>query len=193
MRRFYVPFFNTGGTDDAVFEIRTTGDPVAVANAIRATVKRAYPSFPTVGIRIISQVAERQLNGDLLLAKLSGFFSTLAAVLACTGIYGLMSYSVARRTREVGIRMALGAQRSNVLWLILRETFSLALIGVVIGVPAAVGASKLLSSLLFGLGLADGPVLASAAVLMLVVAAFAGYWPARRATKVDPMVALRAE
>jgi ABC-type antimicrobial peptide transport system permease subunit len=141
----------------------------------------------------LSQVADRQLNPDLLLARLSGFFSTLAAVLACTGIYGLMSYSVARRTREVGIRMALGAQRGSVLWLILRETFSLALIGVVIGVPAAMGAGRLLSSLLFGLGLADGPVMAAAAALMLAVAAFAGYWPARRATKVDPMIALRVE
>ena len=193
MRRFYVPFFNTGGGDDAVFEIRSVGDPVAVADAIRATVKRAYPSFPTVGVGIISQVAERRLNPDLLLAKLSGFFSTLAAVLACTGIYGLMSYSVARRTREVGIRMALGAQRGNVLWLILRETCLLAFIGIAVGIPAAIGAGKLLGSLVFGLGFADGPVLAAAALLMLAAAAAAGYLPARRATKVDPMIALRIE
>jgi len=189
VRRFYTPF----SSGDAVFEVRSIGDPSAIANAIRATVKRAAPSLPTVGVGIISQVADRQLSPDLSLAKLSGLFSILAAILASTGIYGLTSYSVARRTREVGIRMALGAQRGAVLWLILRETFLLSLAGVLIGVPIAIGASRLLSNLLFGLGLADGAVLMAAVALMILVAAAAGYLPARRATKVDPMIALRME
>jgi len=193
VRRLYVPFFGTFEPTDAAFEIRTSGDPTAVVDAIRATVGKAAPSLPTIGVRIISQIADRQLNPDLILARLSGFFSILAAVLASTGIYGLMSYAVARRTREVGIRMALGAQRGNVLWLILSDTVLLALIGVLIGIPASIGAGKLLSSLLFGLGAADVPVLAAAAALMVAVAAAAGYLPARRATKVDPMVALRSE
>jgi predicted permease len=194
VRRFYTPFFGALSTaNDAAFEIRSTGDPAAIADTIRATVKKVAPSLPTVGVRIINQVADRQLQPDLNLAKLSGFFSILAMVLASTGIYSLMSYLVARRTREVGIRMALGAQRGDVLRLVMSDTILLAMIGVLIGIAAAIGTSKLISSLLFGLGFADLPVMAGAALLMLVVAALAGYLPARRATNVDPTIALRTE
>jgi ABC-type antimicrobial peptide transport system permease subunit len=130
---------------------------------------------------------------DRLMAMLSAFFGVLAALLAAIGLYGVISYGVAGRTKEIGIRMALGAKRQSVLWLILREALLLVLIGVAIGLPAVFAATRLVSSLLFGLKPADPVSLSVAVLLMIVVAALAGYIPARRATKVDPMVALRYE
>jgi ABC-type antimicrobial peptide transport system permease subunit len=117
----------------------------------------------------------------------------LALLLACIGLYGIMSYAVVRRTNEIGIRMALGAQRGNVLWLVLKETFSLIIIGVTIGLCAALGTTRLISSMLFGLTATDPVTIAVAIFLLVAVAAFAGYLPARRASRVDPMVALRYE
>ena len=130
---------------------------------------------------------------ERLIATLSGFFGLLALLLACVGLYGILAYGVASRTNEIGLRMALGAQRRDVLWLILREALLLVLIGVAVGLPAVMAATRLVSSLLFGLTPADPTSIGAAAILMFAVAAGAGYFPARRATKVDPMVALRYE
>jgi len=139
-----------------------------------------------------TQIWESLLR-ERLMATLSTFFGLLAALLAAIGLYGVISYGVAGRTKEIGIRMALGAERRAVLWLILREALLLVSVGVAVGLPAVLAATRLVSSLLFGLKPADPVSLALAVVLMFVVAAFAGYIPARRATKVDPMVALRYE
>ena len=127
------------------------------------------------------------------MATLAGFFGFLALLLACVGLYGILAYGVASRTNEIGLRMALGAQRRAVLWLILHEAFLLVLIGVGVGLPTVLAATRLVSSLLFGLTPADPTSIGAAVVLMFAVAAGAGYFPARRATKVDPMVALRYE
>jgi ABC-type antimicrobial peptide transport system permease subunit len=124
---------------------------------------------------------------------LSGFFATLALLLASIGLYGLMSYAVTRRTREIGIRVALGAQRENVLWIVLRETLALAIIGLAIGIPCAIAACRLISSMLFGLSPSDLPTITAVSVLLLLVALFAGYLPARRASSIDPLVALRSD
>ena len=130
---------------------------------------------------------------DRLMATLSGFFGLLALLLASIGLYGILSYGVASRTKEIGIRMALGARSREVLSLILREALLLVLVGVALGLPVVFGSTRFASTLLFGLTPTDPLSLAGAAMLLFAVALVAGYIPARRATKVDPLVALRYE
>jgi len=130
---------------------------------------------------------------ERLMATLSGFFGLLALLLASIGLYGLLSYGVASRTREIGIRMALGAGRRTVLSLILREAVFLVLIGLVVGVPVVLYVSRFASTLLFELSPTDPVSLAVAGTILMLVALVAGYVPARRATKVDPLIALRDE
>ena len=133
------------------------------------------------------------LSSDHMITQLSGAFGVLAIILVCIGLYGIMAYAVSGRTNEIGIRMALGAQRKHVLWMILRESLLLVCIGVIIGVPVIFAAGKWIASLLFSVKPADPLTLALASLLMFVVGFLACYIPARRAMKVDPMVALRYE
>ena len=133
------------------------------------------------------------MSQERLFAKFSSFFGLLALLLACIGLYGIMSYAVVRRTNEIGIRMALGAQRGNVLWLVLKETLSLIIIGVAIGLCTALAATRVISSMLFGMTATDPSTIAMSTLVLVAVAAFAGYLPAKRASQVDPMVALRWE
>ena len=143
--------------------------------------------------KTVAEVASYELTEERVTALLSAFFAALALLLASIGLYGLMSYAVTRRTREMGIRVALGAQRKNVLWIVLRETLLLTVLGLAIGIPAALAACRFLSSLLFGLTSSDIPTIVAVSLLLLAVAAFAGYLPARRASSIDPLVALRSE
>jgi predicted permease len=175
------------------FVIRYTGDLKLIAPAIGTAVHQVDTNLPVDDISTLERVIDNSVLDHRLLAQLCTFFGALAAFLACIGIYGLMSYGVTRRTNEFGIRMALGAQRRDVLRLVLRETFWLVLVGVSVGLVLAPVASRLATSLLFGLKSYDPLTIASAIVAMIAVALFAGYFPARRATKVDPMVALRYE
>jgi ABC-type antimicrobial peptide transport system permease subunit len=126
-------------------------------------------------------------------AQLSSAFGVLAIILASVGLYGIMAFTVARRTRDIGIRMALGANRSNIVRQVLGETLILMLIGIAVGVPIALAGTRLIKSMLFGLGVADPLAIAAACVILAVIAGLAGYIPARRASRVDPMVALRYE
>jgi ABC-type antimicrobial peptide transport system permease subunit len=128
-----------------------------------------------------------------LVAQLSTFFGLLAVLLSAIGIYGLMSYVVSRRTNEIGVRMALGAPRSNISWLVMREIILLVTAGIVIGIPATLAGDRLVASMLFGIKGTDPMSLTAAVLLLLVIAAAAGYFPARRASRVDPMEALRYE
>jgi ABC-type antimicrobial peptide transport system permease subunit len=141
----------------------------------------------------MSGLVDESLQTDRFIERLSGAFGVLALVLASIGLYGIMAYTVARRTRDIGIRLALGAEPGNVLRQVLVETLALVVIGVVIGVPVAVGGTYFVRSMLYGLGVADPVALTFAAVMLLSVAALAGFLPARRASMVDPMVALRYE
>jgi ABC-type antimicrobial peptide transport system permease subunit len=128
-----------------------------------------------------------------LISQLSIFFSLLALLLACIGLYGVMTYNVVRRTNEIGVRMALGAQSSGVLWLVLKESLTLLGAGIVLGVPAALAATRLLQSQLFGIRSSDPVTVVSAVLVVAGTTMVAGYFPARRATRVDPVVALRYE
>ena len=133
------------------------------------------------------------MTNQRLVAQLSAFFGLLAVFLSCIGIYGLMSYVVNRRTNEIGIRMALGAARSNVRWLVMREILLLVSIGIAIGIPMTLLGTHLIQNMLYGLHGTDPLSLIASVILLLAVAVLAGYFPAQRASKVDPMVALRYE
>ncbi len=128
-----------------------------------------------------------------MISLLSSFFGLLGALLASVGLYGLMSYAVTRRTREIGIRMALGSQRAGILRLVLRETLVLTLAGIAIGLPCALAASRLIAHWLFGISPEDPLTLVAVCAALLAAGALAGYLPARRAMSVDPLIALRAE
>ena len=138
------------------------------------------------------QMNERLLQ-DRLISKLVSFFGVLALLLACVGLYGVMAHAVARRTSEIGIRMALGARGNNIIWMILREVLSLVIAGLLIGVPTALFAGRFISNQLFGLNPSDPVTLIGAALTLTLVALLAGFLPARRASRVNPLIALRYE
>jgi predicted permease len=194
--RFYIPYFNPAGTDwptAVTFVIRTAGDPSAVTSAIRAAVKQTAANLPPLQLQTMDQRLAASLSSDSMITELAGAFGALAIVLVCIGLYGIMAYAVSGRVNEIGIRIALGAQRGAILWMILRESLLLVLIGVAIGLPAVYGAGQWVSSSLFGVQPADPLAIALATALMSLVGIFACYIPARRAMRVDPMVALRYE
>jgi predicted permease len=194
MPRIYAPLANPMWENpSAVYEVRTYADPQAVAAALRQVVQDMAPTLPPIEIHTMSGLVDESLQTDRFIEQLASAFSLLALLLAAIGLYGLMGYTVARRTRDIGIRLALGAEPANVLWQVLSETLVLVLIGIAIGVPAALGGTHLARSLLFGLGFADPVAILFAATLLALVAALAGFLPARRASRVDPMVALRYE
>jgi predicted permease len=175
------------------FALRTTGDPAALLATVRHAIQSVGKDIPVTRVRTLAAQLDEVLAQERLVATLSGFFGVLALLLACIGLYGLLTYAVSRRTHEIGIRLALGAQARDVLRLVLGETLRLVLLGVALGLGVAVAATRLISSLLFGLSATDPATLALAALLLIAVAALAGYLPARKASKVDPMVALRYE
>jgi len=172
--------------------IRSHVSLAGLVSAVKRTVGEINPEI-LIDFQVFKTQIESSLLRERLMATLSGFFGLLALLLASIGLYGIMSYAVASRTNELGIRLALGAEPRGLLWLILRETLLLVLVGVIIGLPAVLAATRLVSTLLYGLTPADPVSISLAALLMFAVAAVAGYIPARRAARVDPMVALRYE
>ena len=173
--------------------VRFSGPASAVVPQVRQTIKQVNPNLPIDDVVSLSDHVGRSLVQQKLVARLGAFFGLLALLLACVGLYGVMSYGVARRTNEIGIRMALGAQRRSVLWLVLREALVLVVIGLVVGVLASLVVTKTAASLLYELKPNDPLTIAMATAVLMAVALLAGYLPARRAARVDPMNALRDE
>jgi predicted permease len=174
-----------------VLVVRAAGPIAALSATIRREIQAVDKGLETYDVNAIPRLRDQALVQERLLAQLSGFFGLLALSLACIGLYGVMSYDVARRTHEIGIRMALGAQRANVVRLVMRETMSLVVFGMIAGLGAALATTRLIANLLYGLTPNDPLTIALAGLLLLTMAALAGYLPARRASRVDPMVALR--
>jgi len=177
----------------AVFEVRTAAEPIAATGAIREAVRQIDPNLPVMDMSTQADQIEQRFAQEKVFARAYSLFGALALLLASVGLFGLMSYSVARRTNEIGVRMALGAQRGDVLRLVMRESMVLVVAGIAIGLAVAVAASRLVTTLLYGLAPTDPATLAGAMAVMLGVSAVAGYVPARRASRVDPMVALHYE
>jgi predicted permease len=172
--------------------VRTGKAPEALARAIENEVNSLGRDY-SLGARTIDQEVGQALVEDRAISMLSSFFGGLALLLASIGLYGLMSYSVSRRTREIGVRAALGAQRTTVIWLVLHEALALVLLGVAVGIPFALAASRLIASMLFEISPGDLPTIAAVSLLLLASALVAGYVPAVRASRTDPVVALRTE
>ncbi len=173
--------------------VRFSGSAGAVVPQIRQTIRQVNRNLPVDDVLTLTEQISRSLVQQKLVARLATFFGLLALLLACIGLYGVMSYGVARRTNEIGIRMALGARRASVLWLVLRESLLLVAIGLVVGVITSLALTRTAASLLYELKPNDPLTIASATLLLAAVAALAGYLPARRAARVDPMIALRDE
>ena len=188
----YVPHAQdpTGGVNLAV---RTAGDPLALATGVRAAVGALDPDQPVYSVEPLVTMLERSYFSNTMAMSLMSAFAGMALALAMIGLAGLMAYTISQRTREVGVRMALGAQRGDVLRLMLGQGMRLVLIGVTIGLVMALGAAQFMRGLLFGVGPADPATFATAAGALCGVGLLACWIPARRATKVDPMVALRYE
>jgi predicted permease len=192
--RLYAPFFHPLWEEtDAAFEVRTFADPAAVSDSLRNIVVVANPAIPPIEIHTMSGLVNDSLQSDRFIKQLSEAFGILAMLLAAIGLYGVMAYTVARRTREIGIRLALGAEPARIRRQVLRETLTIVLFGVPIGIPLAILLAYFVRSMLFGLSFADPLALLFATFLLLLAAVLAGLLPARRASQVDPMVALRYE
>jgi ABC-type antimicrobial peptide transport system permease subunit len=175
------------------YEIRTFGEPGAVIQAARKAILAYDPAIPIGSAQPFVAMLDDNLRQERIIAQLSTVFGGLALLLAAIGLYGVLSYAVAQRTNEIGIRMALGAERGTVVRMVLRETAVLIAIRLAAGVPASLACARLIQSKLFGLKPADPVTLAAAVGIMIAVAIVSGYLPARRASRVDPLIALRYE
>ncbi len=180
-------------TFNNVFELRTGGEPLNLAAEVRAAIAQVNDKLTVLNVNSLRVQTDDALQQERLIAQLVSFFGLLGLLLSCVGLYGIMAHAVVRRTNEIGIRLALGAERRNIIWMVLKESLLLVGIGLALGIPAAWGAAHLISSQLFGLNPSDPVSLLTAAVLLTAVAALAGYLPARKASRVNPLTALRYE
>jgi len=192
-RQVFFAFMENDFAGSAVMYVRTTNHPDQAFGAIRQVARQLDTNIPIYNLRTLDHQIDQSLLNDRLIATLSTAFGVLATLLAVIGLYGVMAYTVARRTREIGVRMALGAAQGDVVWLVMREVLVLVGSGIILGLVAAWGLGRLLSSQLYGVSASDPVTIALAAGLLLVVALVAGYLPARRATRVNPVLALRYE
>ena len=191
----YVPFSQSSyvQTGEMFYEMRTEGDPLGHVNAVREIVRKADPRVPVTDVMSESTAIDRSLNQEIMFARLCTAFGVLALAIACVGLYGTVAYNVARRTNEVGIRMALGARSAAIVWMVLREVLIVTGVGLAISVPVVLGTTKLVKTMLFAMKPNDPVTLAAAIGVLVLASVFAGYAPARRASRIDPMVALRHE
>jgi ABC-type antimicrobial peptide transport system permease subunit len=189
----FIPYMGSHYVSDTTVYLRTVGDPNQLITSIRAKVREMDANLPIYAMRTMETQISNSLSTERMIASLSTVFGFVATVLAIIGLYGVMSYSVAQRTREIGIRMALGAEQGKVIEMVMREVLTLIAIGVAVGVPAALLLTRVVKSQLYGLEAHDPWTLGLATGLLAMVACAAGYIPALRASRVDPMRALRYE
>jgi putative ABC transport system permease protein len=189
---YYLPYIFDPGHDSA-FALRTMSAPGAMAASLRQVAQEVDPTIRVRDVRSLNDVVNTSLHQERVLAQLGGFLSVFALALACLGLYGVLSFSVAQRTREIGVRMALGAQRKDVLSLVVGRGLKLALLGLALGLIAALAVTRFVSSLLYGVTATDPVTFVGVSLLLLLVAMLASWLPARRATKLDPMTVLRHE
>jgi predicted permease len=190
----YFPYtYEPRSMGSLTFELRTAGDPMALANAAREVVRQADSRIPMTGMNTQDAVIDNTIGQERTFATLCTAFALLAVAIACVGLYGTMAYSVARRTNELGLRMALGAQRKKLIWMVLREVFVMAAVGLAMGIPIALATTKFVQSFLFEMKPNDPWAIAGAAIVLVLAAGAAGYGPAWRASRIDPWNALRHE
>jgi predicted permease len=189
----YIPYLASTYVGGMTVYVRTTLDPQQVMGSVRRKVQNLDSNIPVYEMRTTQEQLDLSLRTERLVASLSAVFGALATLLAVIGLYGVMAYTVARRTREIGIRMALGAEQGNVIWMVMKEVLVLVGAGVVIGVPLAIGLSSLIKSQLFGMAPHDPTTLIASTIGLTIVACLAGFVPALRASRIHPTMALRYE
>jgi predicted permease len=190
----YLPYTYDGRSMGSLtFELRTAGDPMALAGAVREVVRQTDSRIPLTDLTTQDAVIDHTIGQERTFAFLCTAFALLAVAIACVGLYGSMAYNVARRTNEIGLRMALGAERRRLIWMVLREVFVMAAVGLAIGLPVALATTKFVKSFLFEMKPNDPWAIAGAAVALVLAAVAAGYGPAWRASRIDPWNALRHE
>jgi predicted permease len=192
-RFVYLPYTQDASVGGLTFYVRSTVPPETLGPRMRQVVQRVDGTLPVTELKTMDTQIRESLFVERMVATLSAAFGFLATLLAAIGLYGVMSYAVSLRTREIGVRVALGAERGTVLRMVLKEVAVLALVGVAVGLPSGYGLGRLVESQLFGMSARDPLTFAAATSTLLLAAFFAGYFPALRATRVDPMVALRYE
>lgn len=191
----YLALTQLTGDDQYAYwlQVKSAGDPTKITGAVRAALAEIDPNLPVLKTQTISEQFDDMIDQQTFVSKLAGFFALLALTLACVGLYGVMTYSVVRRTNELGVRMALGASRAMLLRMVLKESIAMLVFGILLGIPVSLAASRAIRAGLFGIGPTD-PLTLFMAVLMISACLLAGsYIPARRAAKIDPMTALRYE
>jgi ABC-type antimicrobial peptide transport system permease subunit len=196
VRHFYAPAANAVGEGVPTtinIEVRTAAAPAGIIAAVRRKIQEADRTIPIESAHTVEDLIDSRVLQQRIIAELSSFFGGLALLLAAIGLYGVLSYAVAQRTNEIGIRMAVGADRPAVIRMILRETLALLAAGAVIGSATAVALSKLIESQMFGVKGSDPVTIVAAVAILAAIAAFASAFPALRAARVDPMVALRID
>jgi len=191
-QEIFMPHAQSGGLG-ATLVVRTSGDPKEILAAIRHQIGTMDRDLPIYNIRTMEEVLSGTLAQPRLSLMLLSVFALIALIMAMIGVYGVMSFTVSQRTREIGIRMALGAQQRDVLKMVIEQGLWLVLLGIGIGVAGALGLTRVMKSLLFGVSATDPVTFAVIPLILAAVAILACYLPARRATKVDPMIALRIE
>jgi predicted permease len=190
---FYLPYSQNFSTEHMTMVLRTTGDPRTLVSSARNQIRSLDPQLPVFDVKTMDEHMARSLFGSKIGAIFTGVFGLLALLLALMGLYGVIWHSVASRTREIGIRMALGSQQGEILKMVLKQGLFMALLGAALGLIGAFGVGQMLAGLLYGVGATDSAIYSGVSAAFIICALLASYFPARKATKIDPITALRAE